>query len=271
MKELKPIRSSSEMISMIRTVGMIPFSKCNVPGWSIQEQTDPDYWFTTSDQLGPWDWKVDAVQDGIVYGKFISNKSAFATEEMYRHLMNWRRSLPRYKMAEEGRFKPTKIDDRLHKYLSPILLTAIREHETLESSELRGILEKEVPLELRKKIGGYVGKQLIPKVTKQAIDFLLYYLDMGTWTVVGDIQRVYRGPNCEYKGWQRNSITTPDALFSVIEKPSENPFWAKFVDDDTEKAILVDCTPEESLDYIIKNVRKYFPDAPNALQKLIEG
>lgn len=56
-----------------------------------------------------------------------------------------------------------------------------------------------MPLEVRKKVGGHVEKYLIPKVTKQAVDFLLVFLDMGTWTVVGDISRVYSGPNwvCE--------------------------------------------------------------------------
>lgn len=88
MPQLKSIQSPEDMISIIRTVGMIPFSRCAVPGWSIQELTNPDFWFTTSDQLGPWDWKVDAVRDGIIYGKFLSRKSAFATGEMYRHLMN---------------------------------------------------------------------------------------------------------------------------------------------------------------------------------------
>ncbi len=269
MEKIRPIASPEAMISIIRTIGIVPFSKCSVPGWSIQEMTDPDFWFTTSDQLGPWDWKVDAVQSGIVYGKFLSRKSAFATEEMYRHLMNWRRSLPYYRMAEGGRYKATTIDDRLHKYLSPVLLSAIRKHETLDSSELRGILEKEVPLEVRKKVGGYVGKNLIPKVTKQAVDFIMQFLEMGTWTVVGDITRVYRGPNCEYKGWQRNSITTPDLLFKVMDQPSEAPFWAKILEDETTRASMPLCSPEESRDHIIQAVSKFFPDAPEALKKMI--
>lgn len=278
------IHSASEMISLIREIGMIPFTRCTVPGWSVQEMTDPDFWFTTSDQLGPWDWKIDAVQEGIVYGKFLSRKSAFATEEMYRHLMNWRRSLPRYRMAEGDNFRAGTIEERLWKYLSPTLLKAIREHETLDSSELRSILEHDVPMDVRKKVGGHVTRYLIPKVTKQAVDFIMQYLDMGTWTIVGDIQRVYRGPNCEYKGWQRNSITTPDALFRVMDSPSEAPFWAKFVDGeslgssgglgsgaDLSEKCGGDCTPEESLDFIVSRIRSFFPDASQNLEKLIIG
>ena len=260
------------MIDLIRAVGIIPFSKCTVPGWSIQEQTDPNFWFTTSDQLGPWDWKVDAVREGIVYGKFLSRKSAFATEEIYRHLMNWRRSLPYYGMAEGGRYKATTIDARLQKHISPILLNAIRTHETLDSSELRTILEHEVPEKDRKLVGGHMMKYLLPKVTKQAVDFLTQYLEMGTWTVVGDIERVFRGPNCEYKGWQRNSITTPELLIGTAPQNSEpQPFWARFVEDSSTDALSVDCTPEESLQYILEAVSRYFPAAPAALEKLIRG
>jgi len=174
-------------------------------------------------------------------------------------------------MAKGERFKATTIGERLHKYLAPSLLSAIREHETLDSSELRAILESEVPLQIRKKVGGHMGRYLVPKVSKQAVDFIIQFLDMGTWTVVGDIERVYRVPNCEYKGWQRNSVTTPDILFSVLEQPSENPFWAKPLDDGTEKATPANCTPEESMAHIIESVRKFFPDAPKALEKLIRG
>lgn len=260
------------MIALIRTVGIIPFTKSTVPGWSVQEMTDHDFWFTTSDQLGPWDWRIEAVHDGLLCGKFLSRKSAFATEEMYRHLMNWRRSRPCYRVAEGGRYKSDTIDARLQKYLSPVLLSVIREHESLDSVELRGILEAAVPAELRKKVGGHMQRYLLPKITRQAVDFVLGFLDMGTWTVVGDITRVYRGPNCEYKGWQRNSITTPDALFKVIDSPSENPFWTKFIEDAPQPSLTVDCSPQESRDFIIRRILEHFPDAPEAaLGKLIDG
>lgn len=271
MEVFKPISSASEMIAAIRRIGLIPFTRCTVPGWSIEEITNPDFWFMSSDQLGPWDWKIDAVQDGIVYGKFIGRKSAFATEEMYRHLMNWRRSLPYYRMAIGEDMKTSTIDQRLQKMLSPVVLDAIREKETLESSEIRGILEKRVPTQVRKKVGGHMEKYLLPKVNRQAVDFIMQYLDMGTWTLVGDISRVYRGPNCEYKGWQRNSITTPDLLFKVMEKTANQPFWAKFIEDEPEETIQVDCSPEESRDYIIERIRESFPDAPAALEKLVKG
>ena len=262
------VYSPESMINAIKEIGIIPFSKNTVPGWSIQEITDPDFWFTTSDQLGPWDWKVEAVREGIVYGKFISRKSAFATVEFYRHLMNWRRSLPKYQIPVGGRFKAKTLDDKLMLLFSPTLLASIRERESLDSSEIRPLLEGLVPQEARKRIGGHLEKYLLPNIKKQAVDFLIQYLDMGTWTIVGDITRVYRGPNCEYKGWQKNSITTPDLLFEVFSQPSENPFWTKYLEPCTENEILVNCTPDESREILIAQVVKFYPGTRSKLEKL---
>lgn len=263
------IDSPGKMIAAIREIGIIPLFKGPVIGWSIEELTHPDFWFYSSDVLGPWDWKIDAIHEGMIYGKYISRRSAFATEEMYRHLMNWRRSLPKYQVAEGGQYKADTIDERLHKYLSPVLLSAIRNNESLESSQIRAILETEVPVEIRKKVGGHVEKYLIPKVTKQAVDFLLGFLDMGTWTVIGDITRVYRGPNCEYKGWQRNTITTPDALFKVFDSPGNNPFWAKFVEEDKGNDDIANCSPEESRQLLIDRLTGFFPGNRSKFEKLI--
>ncbi len=247
------------MVSSIRRYGIIPFFRGKIAGWSIEDLTDPGCWFTSSDNLGPWDWKIDAVREGdIAYGKFICNKAAFASVEWYRHLMNWRRSLPQYRIPVGGRYEGNNMMDRLYKTLSPVLLDAIREFESIEPSDMRDILQKRVkPAEL-KKIGGSLEKYLVPKIKRTAVDFLNLYLEMGTWTVIGDFRRIYRGANMEYTGWQRSSITTPDLLFKTPSVTCGNePFWAKMFVDDTEgKAsdLSVDCSPEESLDLLVNHI-----------------
>ena len=287
MTEKGYINSAAGMIAAIREIGIVPLFKSPVSGWSIEELTHPDWWFYTSDKLGPWDWKIDAVHEGIIYGKYISRRATFATGNMYRHLMNWRRSLPMYKVAEGRHSKCTTIDQRLQKYISPLALSAIRDNESLESCELRAILNESVPVELRKKVGGHIEKYLLPKVTKEAVDFILGFLDMGTWTVIGDITRVYRGPNCEYKGWQRNTVTTPDALFRSVdpspERALDEPFWARFLDDECGKEGerscerggvregegVEDCSPEESRQIIIEHLTGLFPGNRDKFEKLI--
>ena len=273
MTDRRYIDSSAKMIAAIREIGIIPLFKSPVSGWSIEELTHPDSWFSTSEVLGPWDWKIDAVYEGLFYGKYISRRSSFAAAEMYRHLMNWRRSLPMYRVAQGEVSDCATIDQRLQKYLSPLVLSAIRDHESLESSEIRAILNKSVPAQVREQIGGHMEKYLLPKITKEAVDFILGFLDMGTWTVIGDITRVYRGPNCEYKGWQRNAVTTPDALLEAFVDPpgtsSGDPSWARFLAADNELSPVTDCTPEESRQILLNHLDGLYPGNRDKFEKIV--
>ena len=85
------------MYKLIREYRIIPFFENPIPGYSIQEHTPEESWFT-SENLGPWDWKIECIRCGdIAYGKFLwGGKAAFATIEAFRELINWRRSLPKY-------------------------------------------------------------------------------------------------------------------------------------------------------------------------------
>ena len=193
------IDSPETMLAAIRRCGILPFFKNSVPGWSVEEMTAPGCWFFDNGAdgiLGPWDWKVDVVQTGeIAYGKFIGGKAAFATVEWYRELMNWRRSNAKY--APKGT-------------LEPIALDAIRGAGSLGSKEIRLICNAAQSKEATATTDTHASP-----VKKATVDNLLKQLQMGTWTLIGDIQRVYRGPQLEYKGWQLASNTTPEALFGI--------------------------------------------------------
>lgn len=257
------------MLEAIRHYGIVPFFRCGIPGWSIEEMTPAECWFMSSHQLGPWDWKIDVIQSGeVAYGKYLRRKAGFATAEYYGHLLNWRRSQEKYRILadgdepitsgnpgrQKGRKAPGTVDDRLNALMAKEALDAIKEHGSLESGELRQLLEERIPAEDRKSVGGHMEKYLLPKIKKTALDFTLQYLEMGCYVLTGDFQRVYRGPNCEYSGWQRAALTTPEALFGTQSQdgnipPSQNggtpsakdgksqnskqPFWVKFIEGDS--------------------------------------
>ena len=246
----KDINSPEAMVRAIRRFGVLPFFRNAVPGWSVEEMTAPGYWFfEEEDELGPWDWKVDVVREGdIAYGKFLGGKAAFATVPWYRELMNWRRSLPRYRIALGEEYKAATAGERQMQRLSPVALGAIREAGALESRELR----------------------LRCGVKKNVMDTVTQFLQMGTWTVIGDIQRVYRGADLHYSGWQRASHTTPDELFGSDTPGSDAPFWARRFEDSAGQAPVPSCTPEESRRKLIDHVLGFFADADlKALQKII--
>jgi len=179
----KPVvRDWETMLSLIQQYRLIPFFVNPVPGFSIEEHTLPELWFA-EDILGPWDWKIDCVQSGdIAYGKFLwGGKAAFATVDVYRELMNWRRALPKYTPSPDQQ----KILDHMGREGS-ITVTEVR--------NLFGI-------------------------SKSAADALLTKLQMQTRLVTGDISRVYRGPELKYSGWQKSSFCTPEALFEELDFP----------------------------------------------------
>ena len=104
------ISSPETMERAICELGIIPFFTSAIPGYSIKELTQPGFWFDgEEDSLGPWDWKIDCLQNGgIAYGKFLcGGKAAFATVPFYRELMNARRATT----------SPDKNGERIMEYL----------------------------------------------------------------------------------------------------------------------------------------------------------
>lgn len=240
----RTIDSPETLIAAIHRFGLLPFFKNGVRGWSVEEMTAPGCWWDTEGVLGPWDWKIEAVRSGIAYGKFLGSKAAFATEEYYRDLMNWRRSIPKYAPAPG---------------LQERAISVIREQGAARSKDLRVSCADGTPLK------------------KSAIDNALMHLQMGTWTIVGEFERVYRGPSLEYSGWQLSINTSPEGFFGTAEEEideasdAKQPAWARRFAEATEKhAAKRKLTPEESREKLITHVSELFPEADESvIRKMI--
>lgn len=275
MKGKRRIDSPEAMIAAVRELGIVPFFRNPVVGWSIEEMTAPGCWWDTEGVLGPWDWKIEVVHDGLAYGKLFGDRAAFATEEWYRELMNYRRSLPKYRIAlgERPRAKATTKHEKLMRILAPIALEAIQQAGALESKQIRHIMsEKITPAQIRG-LGASYKKLLTPSVKKSVSDTVLTFLQMGTWSLVGDIQRVHRGPNLVYSGWQTSTSTTPEEFWDrqhAPSKPEEDvmmPAWARrFMEEEAPAPELPKLgTPEESRQKIIAHIHSLFPETDLAL------
>ena len=218
------------MVEAVLELGMVPFFENSIRGYSIEEMTPPEFWFE-GDELGPWDWKIACVQSGeIAYGKFLwGGKAAFATVEFYRELMNYRRSLPKYQPDEAGR--------RIMDYVG--------ENGSITIREVRGLLG----------------------VKKSAADAAVARLENQTRLVIGDMQRVYRGPDLHYNGWQTASFCRPEDLFDEI--PPRAPLGrddrvgvpAPFLVISSEGEAGVEKSPAESLAFLKAHVLRLAPHA----------
>ena len=225
------IVNAEAMLRVIRDLGIVPFFENPIRGYSIEELTPREFWFDgESDTLGPWDWKVYCVQSGdIAYGKFLwGGKAAFATPGWYRELMNYRRSLPRYQPGEEDQ----------------IVLDYLAENGTVASKDIRKLLN----------------------LKKSGADAVATRIQMQCRLVIGDIARVYSGPDLHYSGWQRASFCAPEGLFGWDEEHTEakqlGPGGFPFVDDEPA---LPQHTPQESLELLVNHIRTIAPDAPERL------
>ena len=176
------VRDQEGMLSLIQEFQLVPFFVNIIPGYSIEEHTPQELWFT-DENLGPWDWKIDCIQSGdVAYGKFLyGGKAAFATVDVYREIINWRRSLPKY--------KPSPDQQKVLDY--------IEEHGSVSVSDVRQLMG----------------------LKKSAADALLSKIQMQARIIIGDISRVYRGADLRYSGWQRSSFCTPEALFEEMDFP----------------------------------------------------
>ena len=197
------ISSPETMERAIRETGIIPFFKSDIPGYSIKEQTLPGFWFDDGDTLGPWDWKIDCLESGdIAYGKFLcGNKAAFATIPFYRELMNLRCATT----------QPDKDGQKIMAYLE--------ERGSITIKEVRALLG----------------------VKKAAADAAIGKLQHQCRVVTGVIERVYRGPEQTYNGWQVAYFCTPESLF--------------------DDPLQTEHTPEKSQEFLVDHIAGLFPEA----------
>jgi len=214
------IDSAEAMYDVVKEYGIIPFFENVVPGYSVEELTAPQYWFDgEDDMLGPWDWKIELVRSGdIAYGKFLlGGKAAFATVPLYRELMNYRRSLEKYRPKDA---------------MQQAAYDFILKNGSASVKDLR----------------------LALGLTKGRVDAILARLQMDTLVITGDIERVYRGPELKYNGWQHSSFCTPDALFADDD---DIPFFAAA----RKKTVAVSHTPEESYRILSARIKEIAPAA----------
>lgn len=70
---LKPkITSAMELEALVQQMGFLPFFRCSIPNFSIEEFTPSRYWFAASVD-GPWEWRMELARRGA--GRMFSQKA----------------------------------------------------------------------------------------------------------------------------------------------------------------------------------------------------
>ena len=86
------IHTVEELRCYIWQIGFLPLFRNEIPGFSVEEHTAPDCWWTGDPAIDPWEWRrIIAAGDDIAYGKFFDRKAGFISREWFPVFANYRR------------------------------------------------------------------------------------------------------------------------------------------------------------------------------------
>lgn len=178
------VRSADELEELVREWGFLPFFRSRVPGFSVEEHTPRELWF--SDEAdGPWEWKGPiAARRECIYGKLFEKKAGFVSREWLPDLFNYRR---------DGYDLDARYDEGLAPHKDLLLWEALRERGALLTPEW-------------KRLTGYV------KGGNTGFDTAVTRLQMQTYVTVERFDYMTDKRGRSY-GWGVARFTTPEALF----------------------------------------------------------
>ena len=87
------IRTWQELVNWINEIGFLPLFGNEVEGFSAEEHTSPDYWWSGDRQEDPWEWReIIAASEQVAYGKFFRYKAGFISLDWLPYFVNCRRN-----------------------------------------------------------------------------------------------------------------------------------------------------------------------------------
>lgn len=86
------IHTVEQAIEYINEIGFLPLFKNDIPGFSLEERTVPEYWWSGDIECDPWEWREIIARTGqVAYGKFFDKKAGFISKEWLPYFANYRR------------------------------------------------------------------------------------------------------------------------------------------------------------------------------------
>ena len=214
------IHSIEQLIEYINEVGFLPLFSNDIPGFSVEERTVPDYWWT-GDIRDPWDWREIIARDGkIIYGKFFNNKTGFISKEWFPYFANFRRDGYDF----DALYEDGKASMRQKKIMDLFL-----EEDT-----------RIVSYELKQKAG-------FGKGGEKNFDGTLATLMMQTYLCMRDFTQK-KNKKGEPYGWHVAVYSTPEELYGykhVTSRYKETPMESKTAIVDKIKELYPSATDKQ--------------------------
>ena len=182
------LHTVDDAIAYINEVGFLPLFKNEIPGFSLEERTVPEYWWCDDPKVDPWQWReIIASRGEIAYGKFFDKKAGFISKEWFPYFANYRRDGYDFDALWEDGKAPAK-----HKKIMD-LYAEERMDEEYYSNELKA------------QAGFGKGKE-------KGFDGAITALQMETYLVVRDFRQRKNKKGGAY-GWPIAIYCTPEHLW----------------------------------------------------------
>lgn len=223
------IRTWQELVNWVNEIGFLPLFGNEVKGFSVEEHTAPDYWWSGNRQEDPWEWReIIAASTKVAYGKFFSNKAGFISFEWLPDFVNCRR---------EGYDFDSRYQDglasRREKKIMDFFITGDEDGDPVFKDE------RILSTKLKKLAGFGKGKE-------KNFSGIITALQMQTYLVIVDFERRKNKRGEEY-GMPVSIMLPPESVWGYEKVTSE--YQKK---------------PESSWNRIFEHVKEMYPKASEA-------
>lgn len=200
------LHNSRELEALIGKIGFLPLFANEIPGFSVEERTPSDRWWTGDPVSDPWEWRIQlASSPNLAYGKLFDRKAGYVSAEWFPVLANLRRN---------GYDFDALWDDGLAPHRWKKLYDALLPDE-------KGCGQEEFSNALKEKAG-------FGKGGEKNYEGVLTDLQMRTYLILGDFRQRINRAGLPY-GWHLSLVLTPetkwgyDAVTSAYgEKPADS-------------------------------------------------
>ena len=86
------LQTPEELEHTVMELGFLPLFANEVRGFSVEERTDPEAWWTEQEDRDPWSWRELLARRGkVAYGKFFGGRAGFVSLDWFPRFANARR------------------------------------------------------------------------------------------------------------------------------------------------------------------------------------
>ena len=177
------LRCPDDVVELTEALGFLPFFANGIPGFSVEEHTPRELWFTEAD--GPWEWKGPIARTKrCLYGKFFGGKAGFISLEWFPDFANYRR---------DGFDFDSRYESGLASRKDMNVYDTVSRYGTVLSKKLKSLC-------------GY------SKGGEKGFDGVITRLQMQTYICVADFEYMRDKYGKQY-GWGVARYSTPEELF----------------------------------------------------------